>query len=80
LDLLNWPDVFSGRSILHVVGATAGHGPFGIGAATADVLAMVDMVMAEGYNPASWKSILDTEAINEAGPPWAQSWKPAYAT
>jgi len=62
--LSNWPGMFAGRNVLHVVGDSVNHGAYNIGAASADNLALTDIVTAAGYSPASSLSRMDTDIMN----------------
>ena len=79
--LSNWPGMFSGRTVLQVIGSGSPHGPYNDYAKVDDVLSLTNVVTCPGYAPGAGSlNRFDSEVITEMGPPWTQVWKTGYTT
>ncbi len=66
LSLQQWPGMFASRSVLEIAGDSAPHGCYGVGAASADNLALADMASVVPGS-ATTQTRLDTEVMNFPG-------------
>jgi len=78
-----WTNIYSGRTVIFVIGDSVPHGPWNIGASAADSIAAVDIASVMPAD-ATTLTRLDTEVINEwyGGFPaiWHYDWKSGYTT